>query len=131
MQRVLIVEDEVMVALELESILEDLGHQVVGIAADADIALRLAQDRPDVALVDLNLRDGLTGASLGQQLAGEYGVKVVFLTANPSLLSSGVPGTVGVVPKPYDAEQVENVLEYVTGHVPAPPPAFVLFEQRA
>lgn len=49
MQRVLIVEDEFMVALELESVLEDLGYQVVGIAADSTTASQLAKLSPDVA----------------------------------------------------------------------------------
>lgn len=130
MQRVLIVEDEFMVALELESLLEDLGYQVVGIAADSNAASQFAELSPDVALVDVNLRDGPTGALVGQQL-GKLGIKVVFMTANPTLLGTGVPGTIGVLSKPYDANQVEDALEFVRGELSAPPAPLVVFEQRA
>ena len=130
MQRVLIVEDEFMVALELESVLEDLGYQVVGIAADSTAASQLAGLSPDVALVDVNLRDGPTGAFVGQQL-GKLGIKVVFMTANPTLLGPGVPGTIGVLSKPYDANQVEDALEFVCGELASPPAPLVVFEQHA
>jgi len=130
MLRVLIVEDEIIVALELESVLEDLGHKVVGIAADSNAASHLADLSPDVALVDVNLRDGPTGAFAGQRL-GKLGVKVVFMTANPALLGTGVPGTIGVLSKPYDANQVEDTLKFVSGHVSAPPAPLVVFERRA
>lgn len=130
MKRVLIVEDEFMVALELESVLEDLGYQVVGIASDSTTASQLAELSPDVALVDFNLGDGPTGGLVGQQL-GKLGISVVFTTANPALLGTGVPGTVGVLSKPYDANQVEDSLEFLSGHLSAPPPSLVVFEQRA
>ncbi|TCV67150.1 response regulator receiver domain-containing protein [Neorhizobium sp. R1-B] len=130
MQRVLIVEDEFMVALELESVLEDLGYQVIGIAADSTTASRLAELSPDVALVDVNLRDGPTGTLVGQRL-GKLGIKVVFTTANPALLGTGVPDTIGVLSKPYDANQVEDALEFVRGELSAPPAPLVVFEQHA
>lgn len=127
MQRVLIVEDEIFVALELESILEELGHQVVGIAADCKTAIELAGLSVDVALVDYNLRDGATGALLGQRLAEEFGVKVIFQTANPALLGKGAPGTVGVLSKPYDADQVEAAIDFVCGRRATAPRAFTVF----
>ena len=57
--RVLIVEDELLIALDLQDTLEDDGHEVVGIARDMATALSHAQDA-SVALVDLNLTDGRT-----------------------------------------------------------------------
>ncbi|WP_170976489.1 response regulator [Rhizobium sp. FKL33] len=131
MQRVLIVEDEIFVALELESILEELGHVVVGIAADTRKAIELAALSVDVALVDYNLRDGATGAALGQRLAREFGIKVIFQTANPTSLGKGVPGTIGVLSKPHDADQVENAIDFVTGRSPSAPRAFVVFSRDA
>ena len=60
--RVLIVEDEALVALELEELLLDEGFEVVGSAANAAQAIDLGRrHRPDLALLDLNLADGLTG----------------------------------------------------------------------
>lgn len=120
--RVLIVEDEMLVALELEAILEDLGHESVGIAPDAQSVAKLVDKEPTLALVDLNLRDGLTGPGIGETLARQHGVTVLFMTANPRLLGDGIAGTVGVLTKPCDARAVEQAVSYAlrrTGHPPA------------
>jgi DNA-binding response OmpR family regulator len=127
----LIVEDEILVAASLEATVEDLGYEPVGIAPDADTALALAARHPDIALVDLNLRDGETGAEIGARLAAEYGVAVLFVTANPRRLGQGVPGTLGVLGKPSDEEVVAAALDYVAqrrqGLAPPPPPAIMAF----
>ena len=98
-KRVLIVEDEIFTALDLEDELLSHGYEVVGIAADRKEALRLA-DRADVALVDVNLRDGPTGVGVGVTLAREYGVQVLFLTANPAMVAERAPDAVGCLGKP-------------------------------
>src|SRR3954447_25809819 len=95
--RILIVEDETLVALEMESILEDHGYCVAGIAADLNGALAFADGSIDLALVDLNLRDGLTGPEIGKRLANEHKAGVLFITANPRLLGNGIAGTIGVL----------------------------------
>ncbi len=124
--RVLIVEDELLVALEIQHVLEDLGYNVVGIAADQDRALEAAKGGVDVALVDLNLRDGLTGPTIGAALV-EEGATVLFMTANPSLLGAGVKGAIGVLPKPVEHDEVKQAARYVEavrfGRSPASPPA--------
>lgn len=99
---ILIVEDEMLVALEMESILEEQGYKVVGIAADLAGALAFADGTIDLALVDLNLRDGLTGPEIGKRLASERKSGVLFITANPLLLGDGIAGTIGVLTKPTD-----------------------------
>ena len=99
---ILIVEDEILVALEMECILEERGYHVVGIAADLVDALAFADGSIDLALVDLNLRDGLTGPEIGKRLAHEHKANVLFVTANPRLLGDGISGTVGVLTKPTD-----------------------------
>jgi two-component system, response regulator PdtaR len=130
--RVLIVEDEFLVALNLRQTLSNLGFEPVGIAPDAETAYRLASQRPDFALVDINLRDGETGPQIGRRLAQEYGAVVLFLTANPAQLGDGVDGTLGVLSKPVDEGEVETVLEYLVGYrlgeMPCPPPSIRVFE---
>lgn len=129
--KVLIVEDEFIVALSLQQTLSDLGFETVGIAADAATAKRLAEEHPDYALVDVNLRDGATGPLIGQRLAEEHGVVVLFLTANPAQLGEGIRGTVGVLSKPIGEEMVERALDFLVNHrlgkVASPPPAMRLF----
>ncbi|HSQ96972.1 MAG TPA: response regulator [Croceibacterium sp.] len=109
--RILIVEDEMLVALELQSILHDLGYEVVGIAPDLPAARGYFAQDIDLALVDLNLRDGLTGPEIGATL-GSKGVTVLFVTANPRLLGNGIAGAVGVITKPTDEDMVCKAVEY-------------------
>lgn len=128
----MIVEDEIIVAMDLEATLEDFGFETVGIAADTSSALVLGATNPDVALVDVNLRDGPTGPEIGARLARDYGVKVVFITANPRMLGDGVPGAIGVLPKPYDPHTIKQTVEYILAHKSnanqmMPPPALTVF----
>ena len=97
--RILVVEDEIFVATEIEHVIDEMGLETAGIAADQKTAMALA-DQTDVALVDLNLKDGPTGVAIGQALAHTLGVSVLFMTAIPSLLGRGIAGTIGVLPKP-------------------------------
>lgn len=111
--KVLIVEDEIFAALHLESAIEELGCEVIGIAPDAPSALQLAENRPDLALVDLNLRDGLTGPEIARSLANKYGTKVLILTANPKEAGEAFDGLIGVVSKPWSEDQLARTLEDV------------------
>jgi DNA-binding response OmpR family regulator len=128
--RILIVEDEMLVAMELESVLEDLGYDVVGIAPDLGSARRHFDEEIDLALVDLNLRDGLTGPEIGENL-GAKGVTVLFVTANPRLLGEGIAGAIGVVTKPADEDMVRSAVTYAlavrTGKKAKPPADLRLF----
>jgi len=108
--KVLVVEDEIFVATEIESVLYELGHQPVGIAADSRRAMELARDA-ELAFVDLNLVDGPTGIEVGRRLA-DSGVTVVFMTANPSQLGDGVPGTIGVIPKPVEDAEFRQAVAF-------------------
>lgn len=109
--RILIVEDEIFVASEIEQIVAEMGHDPIGIAADKKNALRFAGDA-EIALVDLNLRDGPTGIEIGKILAQTHGASVIFITANPAQLGSGVPGTIGVVSKPVAERDLRDVVDY-------------------
>lgn len=122
---VLVVEDEIFVAIEIENAVEELGYRPIGIAADAKSALRLGGEA-DVALVDLNLRDGPTGSEIGRTLAEAHGVTVLFMTANPSQLGDGVPGTLGVISKPVMDDELKQAVSYAVARRSrheAPPPA--------
>ena len=111
--RILIIEDEALVAMELRFVLEDLGHEVVGSAADARTARNLVKEMEvDLALVDIHLSDGPTGVELGRGLANEDGVTVLYMTANPGMLRDGVAGTIGVLSKPTDEQAVQKAVDY-------------------
>lgn len=126
-QSVLIVEDEYLIALDMEAALEDAGYVSAGIASTREeVRARIARERPDIALVDLHLADGLTGPSIGEEL-GRQGVRVVFVTANPALVAEGVPHALGVVEKPADEDVIVDVVRWAgapamhAGALAAPP----------
>ena len=111
--RILIIEDEALVAMELRFVLEDLGHEVVGIAADAHTARQVVRETEvDLALVDIHLSDGPTGIELGRELAQQQHVTVMFMTANPGMVRNGVAGTIGVLSKPTDEQAVQTAVDY-------------------
>ena len=109
-RRILIVEDELLVALDAEATLQDAGHEVVGIAASAPQALALMESsEPDVVLLDIYLNGPQDGIEVAQQVRARSTAKIVFLTANADLLQ--MPrvrelGTFEVVSKPFEAEEL-------------------------
>lgn len=132
-RNILVVEDEIFVATEIEHVIEEMGFTAIGIAADERSALSLAA-QADVALVDLNLRDGPTGIRIGHILAQTHGVTVLFMTANPSQLGEGVPGTVGVLPKPVTDRDLRAAVAYAVARHDAaeatPPARLRLFDMQ-
>jgi DNA-binding response OmpR family regulator len=114
---ILIVEDEVLVALEMQSILEQQGHRVAGIAVDLESALAYVDQPIDLALVDLNLRDGLTGPEIGRRLANDHRAGVLFVTANPAMLGDGIAGTIGVLTKPTDETTLSSAVSFALRHL--------------
>jgi DNA-binding response OmpR family regulator len=112
--RILIVEDEMLVAMDLECVLEELGHEPVGIVPDLETAKEYFDVPLDLALVDLNLRDGCTGPQIGARL-GAKGVTVLFITANPGMLTGNVAGAIGVITKPTDEKIVRAAVNYALG----------------
>lgn len=81
--RVLIVEDEALIALHLEQIVIDAGHRVVGIAFDPEEAEALAaKSRPDFAFVDMRLRNGGNGLEVARHLRDVYDVPSILVSGN-------------------------------------------------
>ncbi|MCO6417133.1 response regulator [Siccirubricoccus sp. KC 17139] len=109
--RILVIEDEALVALEIESFLTAAGHIVVGVAADGGSAARLARQatpQPDLALVDIRLANGSSGVQIAADFA-TLGIPVLFVTGN-------CPGTedrsvaLGCLSKPFtEGELVASV----------------------
>ena len=132
--RILIVEDEFLVALDLEAALTEFGHDCAGIAPDLETAMRLADTKPDLALVDINLRDGPTGPQIAEHLTRDHGVVVLFVTANPRMAPAGLAGAVGVLSKPCDGNVIRAAIAYALDRrngapLMAPPAGLMLFDQ--
>lgn len=111
--RVLIIEDEYLIAMDVEDMVSSspVEADVVGLASNKENALILAP-LADIALVDVNLSDGPSGPEIGRILAEDFGVTVIFMTANPELVAMGVKGALGVVTKPVDSRTIEQSLQY-------------------
>jgi two-component system, response regulator PdtaR len=115
--RILVVEDEVLIALELEYLLEDLGHVTVGVAASSSEAIALgASTIPDVALVDIHLVDGPTGVAVARALSANPRTTVLFMTANSKRIPEDFAGAIGVIAKPYSERVVASALSYVAAY---------------
>ena len=111
----LIVEDEIFVALDLERILTDAGYEVCGIAADQASALEVAEGCA-FAFVDVNLRDGPSGPAIARAISRDYGIKVVFVTANPAQID-GAP-SLGFVRKPFTERAIRAAASLASGQQP-------------
>lgn len=109
----MIVEDQALLAMELELVVGDSGCDVVGCAMDMASAFAVAErERPDLALIDVNLLDGMTGPQIAQRLVADHGAAVVFLTANPEQIPEGFAGALGAVCKPFDEQTVRAVVSF-------------------
>ena len=111
---VLIVEDEIFVATDIERILHEAGYVVSAIAADKKSALAAAPGS-QIALIDLNLRDGLTGPEIACQIAKEHGIKVIYVTANPAQIDPRADNAVGFIRKPFDDTSILNAVHHAAG----------------
>ncbi|WP_312407992.1 response regulator [Rhizobium sp.] len=116
--KVLIIEDELLIAVELDRIVEAAGHEIVSVVASVDQALAHAA-RAEVALVDLRLADGASGGALARRLMDRFGIKVIFVTGNPGEVGYGLDGAIDVVTKPFTDERIMSALAKAEGALPA------------
>jgi len=125
---VLIVEDEMLLAIELEHLVEEAGCHSLGCAMSSDEAVDLAEKlRPDLALVDVHLSDGPTGVDVARKISRDCGGVALFMTANVKRLPDDFAGACGVIGKPYSEHGVRTALSYLAyclteGHAPGPVP---------
>lgn len=114
-RRILIVEDEILIALYLAELLVDLDYHVSGPVSSAAKALRLAEEaRPDLALIDIGLTGRTDGIAIALDLRDRFGIPTIFLsgTADPATISrakSAAP--VDFIHKPFAADQLEAALK--------------------
>ena len=109
--KILIIEDEPFIALDLETAVEAQAHDVVGIADSMGSALALARATAcDGALIDVRLRDGFTGPAIAETLKAEFGMPFAFITGNVEQLPADRCGAVAVVQKPFSQAEIARVL---------------------
>jgi CheY-like chemotaxis protein/DNA-directed RNA polymerase specialized sigma24 family protein len=110
--RVLIIEDEPIIAMDVETIVRDLGHEVTGVAVTRDEAVALAmQDRPGLVLADIQLADDSSGIDAVKDILAEFQVPVIFITAFPERLLTGErPEPTFLITKPFQRSTVKAAI---------------------
>jgi len=109
---VLIIEDETFIAMDIEALVESLGHSVIGIARTHSEALALAKHkRPGLILADIQLADGSSGLDAVNELLGTFEVPVIFITAYPERFLTGQrPEPAFLIAKPFQVAVVSAVV---------------------
>ena len=108
--RILYLEDEAIIAMETVEVLKDMGFTAINMAYSLPMAEKfMAEGKPDIALLDVNLSHGRTSFELGQKLLSE-GVPVVFATGYASASLPADPRAM-VIEKPVTPAMLERALE--------------------
>jgi CheY-like chemotaxis protein len=107
--KVLIIEDEPIIALDLENLVSELGHKVVAVAATKDDAVAKAKsERPGLVLADINLGEGGSGIDAVSEILSSFDIPVIFITAYPEKLLTGErPEPTYLIAKPFLPETVQ------------------------
>lgn len=109
---VLIIEDEPIIAADLESLVEDLGHEVTGNATTRAEALEMAKSNPPgLILCDVQLADNSSGIDAAHDILEEFDVPIIFITAFPErLLTGDKPEPAYLIPKPFQELTVKAAI---------------------
>jgi two-component system, response regulator PdtaR len=112
--KILIVEDNALVALDLEQQVTDAGHTVVGIADTASKAIGLAAEHgADLALMDVSLADGSCGIYAALALKERFGIPSIFVTATLPKRAEVRRAGIGHLSKPYSEEEIVTTIHAV------------------
>ncbi len=119
---VLIIEDEPLVAMDLEAAMQEIGHAVIGVASTHTEAVKLAiEKRPGLVLADIQLADGSSGIDAVNDMLNAFAAPIVFITAFPERLLTGEkPEPAFLITKPFDP----NVVKAITSQA-------LFFDQKA
>lgn len=110
---VLIIEDEAIIAMDIQMIVAEIGHRVTGIARTRAAAVDLAaKDRPDLILADIQLADQSSGIDAVNDILRQFDdIPVIFITAFPERLLTGTkPEPAFLIAKPYSEAQVRSAV---------------------
>jgi CheY-like chemotaxis protein len=111
--RVMVIEDEAIIAMDISAIVREMGHRVAGVARTRTEAVRLASEtRPDLVLADIQLADNSSGIDAVNDILREFeDLPVIFITAFPERLLTGErPEPAFLITKPYSEDQVRSAV---------------------
>ena len=112
MTKILIIEDEPIIALDIEALVGDLGHRVVGIArTHREAVILVASKTPGLVLADIQLADGSSGLDAVNEILTAVNVPVIFITAYPErLLTGDKPEPAFLITKPFQPDAVKAAI---------------------
>jgi len=110
--KIMIIEDEPLIAMDIEQLVESLGHQVVGIARTHAEAVKLfRKTAPGMVLADIQLADGSSGIEAVNEILAGHSLPVIFITAFPERLLTGLrPEPTFLVTKPFNPDMVKALI---------------------
>lgn len=111
--KVLVIEDEAIIAMDIAAIVQEMGHHVTGIARTRrDAVARAANARPDLILADIQLADSSSGIDAVNDILAQFDdIPVIFITAFPERLLTGKrPEPAFLITKPYSEDQVRSAV---------------------
>jgi DNA-binding LytR/AlgR family response regulator len=113
--KILIVEDELIIAEDIKRMLIELQYEVIGVARDIKSAMdKLAAEVPDIALVDIKLRNGDNGIELGKTIKEKFGIPIIFVTSHSDRTTLGNAKLInpdGYIVKPFEKADLYTSIE--------------------
>jgi CheY-like chemotaxis protein len=122
-RKILIVEDENIIALDIRSMLEDLGYMVSAIVSSGEESIQKASKmKPDLVLMDIKLKGNIDGIRAGREIYNQLRIPIVYLTAYSdkttiNRINNGIksaPST--VIRKPFDEGELQTVIDSTLAH---------------
>ena len=115
MAKILIVEDEAILALNAEATLQRLGYDIAGMTDNGSRAVELAfEAEPDIILMDIALKGAMSGVEAARLIREKRDCRVVFMTAHTdtsTLEAAGRVANAGFLSKPFEEHQLKDVIE--------------------
>jgi CheY-like chemotaxis protein len=112
--RIVLVEDELLVAMLIEDIVSEAGHEVVATSSTGERAVALAAEcRPDLVLMDYRLGGPMTGVEAADLIWTAYGIPSLFISGNASILQANPPAALGAMGKPVDPHRLAFALDAI------------------
>lgn len=117
--RVLIVEDEMIFALDLAQRLESAGYEICELTSKGDKAIsNCERQRPDIVLIDINLRGGSSGIQTAREIRTRFSIPVVFMTGyadEKTRTEAEIAGPAGFLIKPFEIPELLHTIESAVG----------------
>lgn len=114
-KKIVVVEDEIIIALDLKLRLEKLGYEVINTVFNGEDALKLAgETNPDLVLMDIQLNGEMDGINVAQQIRNLYNIPFIYLTGsfeNTLLERAKQTDPIGFISKPFDESEIQNLIE--------------------